>query len=357
MSLAVQSIPGEGLAPPPNQVNVSIPTAMERAVGQLAMRLRVPAMVLQKLMLDAIRYPIVHRDLTRHTQLEVCVEDGQTGQLLPIPPIMLSFLEEGIGECGAGYEVPITLDLEQYADFPERLARAQWVLRCRNHRLDVPLFTEVVSHQADGSLWLKDAFPLGELIQSVRETEQQLPSFNFFQHLDHTGKHSGVAISIIDDGEVPVSHFGSLYSLQRALIAQRHYIYESLRLGFAAVLVPQLCQKGLPMRYQVVHRFGSEPIGIENRTLSALQDQVIDQGTTDIWLSDQTPSADLYGGCQGLVYHWRHLELQVQRDGCLPIHQRFIEVLQEDRADSRIQIRLATPLLGRDELMHEDDLL
>ena len=231
------------------------------------------------------------------------------------------------------------------------------MLRCRNHRLDVPLFTEVVSHQADGSLWLKDAFPLGELIQSVRETEQQLPSFNFFQHLDHSGKHSGVAISIIDDGEVPVSHFGSLYSLQRALIAQRHYIYESLRLGFAAVLVPQLCQKGLPMRYQVVHRVGSEPIGIENRTLSALQDQVIDQGTTDIWLSDQTPSADLYGGCQGLVYHWRHLELQVQRDGCLPIHQRFIEVLQEDRADSRIQIRLATPLLGRDELIQEDDLL
>ena len=109
MSLAVQSIPGEGLAPPPNQVNVSIPTAMERAVGQLAMRLRVPALVLQKLMLDAIRYPIVHRDLTRHTQLEVCVEDSQTGQLLPIPPIMLSFLEEGIGECGAIRGLPRTV--------------------------------------------------------------------------------------------------------------------------------------------------------------------------------------------------------------------------------------------------------
>ena len=355
MSLALQSTYGEMLAPP--QPHPPMPSAMQRAIGHLALRLNVPAMVLQKLMLDAIRYPVVHRDLTRHSQLEVWLEDRQTGQLLPLPPIMLSFLEEGVSDAGAGYEVPLTLDVDQHPDFTNRLSRAQWVLRRGPLRVDVPLFTRVEVHPVDGSLWLEDDFPIGELVQSARETAHQLPYFNFLQHQDQTGKQSGVAISVLDDASSPVSHFGSLYSLHRALIAQRHYIYESLRLGFAAVLVPQLCLKGLPMRYQAVHRMGWSPLGVERRTLDALQSQVLAQGTPDIWLSDQTPSADLYGGCQGLVCHWRHLELLVQREGCLPFHQRFIEVLQEDRGDSRVQIRLAMPLLGRDEFLPEDELL
>ncbi len=355
MTLALQSNPDEMLAPPLHQPRT--PTTLERAVGDLAIRLQVPAMVLQKLMLNALCYPVVHRDLTRHSQLEVLLEDALTGDILPLPPVMLSFLEEGLAAPGTQYGIPLTVDVDQHPSFTLRLSRAQWVIRQGAARLDVPLFSQVEASPDDGTLWLEDAFPLGALIQSGRDSDHHAPYFNFFQHLELQGRQSGVAVAIRDDADAPASHFGSHYSLHRVLVAQRHFIFESLRLGFAAVLVPQLCQKGLPMRYQVLHRQGQSPTGREHKGLEALQHQVIKQGTPDIWLSDDDLSARDYGGCQGLVCYWRQLELLVQREGCLPIRQRFLDVLQEDRANGRIQVRMMMPLLSRDEFLQEDELL
>lgn len=355
MTLALQSSPNEMLAPPLHQPR--IPTALERAVGHLAMRLQVPAMVLQKLMLDALRYPVVHRDLTRHSQLEVLLEDALTGDILPLPPVMLSFLEEGLGDPGTQYAIPLTVDVDQHPSFTLRLSRAQWVIRRGAVRLDVPLFSQVEDSPDDGTLWLEDAFPLGALIQSGRDSDHHVPYFNFFQHLELLGSESGVGVAVAIRDDAPASHFGSHYSLHRALVAQRHFIYESLRLGFAAVLVPQLCQKGLPMRYQVLHQLGQTPTGREHKGFEALQHQVFEQGTPDIWLSDDDPSARVYGGCQGLVCYWRQLELLVQREGCLPIRERFLDVLQEDRANGRIQVRMMMPLLRRDEFLQEVELL
>ncbi|WP_304526819.1 hypothetical protein [Halomonas sp. I5-271120] len=332
----------------------SVTSRLDLAVEHLAMELRVPAQVLKKLMLDALRYPVVHCDLTHHTHLEVMVEDSLRGQLLPIPPILLSFLEEGIGQGEDGYEIPLSIDGHQHAEYLTMLARAQWVLRRGSAQIQVPLFRYCRPNPEQALLALTNDFPVSELVHTGRDHPHIQRYHNFVQH---HGSRNGMSVTIPDTASRPTSNFGSTYSMQRALVAHRRFIYESLRLDFEPVLVPRLCAQGLPMRYQVRHQQSIPPLGCELRTLEGLQEKAMAEGGCDLWIDDSTSTANIYGGHQGLLAHWRGLELLVQREGCLPVHQRFLTVLQEDHFSGRAQVRLELPLIAPDEFLDEDELL